>query len=434
MMRVAFAILFGLILIAPGVRAATQQPADFKRWLDGVAVEASHRGVKLALAKATLANVSFRPRVVQNDRNQAEFIEPLAKYLGRHASDNTIALGQAALAQWQDTLLKVEKTYGVPSQIIVAIWGMESGYGRAQGNYPVIDALATRAFQRQSDKWLRDHLIYALQAVQKYHLDPKTMLGSWGGAMGQPQFMPQAYISYAVDFDKDGKADIWGSPADVFASIANYLKENGWQPGYLWGREVTVPPDFDYGLSDGTTLPMGEWAAKGVVRASGLDLPDTGNMEARLLTPSGTQGPAFLVYDNFDAIRRYNASDAYALTVAYLADRIVGRPPLTNLQPTDDLEVTNGELEEMQKKLVKLGFDPGEVDGMMGGQTRKAVLAFQRANHLKPDDGIPTRHVLQALRAAVPSLPNAPAPAAKSGKPSGATGNSGAVPVPVPRG
>lgn len=324
-----------LLLIPFKASLAENTDAGFQAWLQALIVEARERGISEDLIQQVLVPVTPIPQVVSNDRNQAEFVETLDTYLERRVTDWRITTGRARLAQHRAVLEAVEAEYGVPARIIVAIWGIETNYGNFTGGTDVIQALVTLAYDPRRSEFFRRELFSALDILEQGHVSPAQMRGSWAGAMGQSQFMPSSFVQYAVDFDGDGRRDIWGTEADVFASIANYLRQANWQPGERWGREVQLPADYhdradQWQLTEFSDtcsvlrrhtlqLPVDDWQAVGLRQVSGADLPRS-DMPASVVLPDGVEGRAFLTYTNFRAILRYNCANSYALAVATLAD------------------------------------------------------------------------------------------------------------------
>jgi membrane-bound lytic murein transglycosylase B len=316
--------------------ASEQRDPEFQRWLQSVIDEARAAGISDAIINQTLVNVTPIERVVNNDRNQAEFVETYQMYLDRRVTDWRIENGRERLARHRDTLEKVAAEYGVPARIIVAIWGIETNYGNFTGGEDVIQALVTLAYDPRRADFFRNELMQALRILQEGHISYEDMKGSWAGAMGQSQFMPSSFRQYAVDFNGDGRRDIWTTEADVFASIANYLRQAGWQPGIRWGREVSLPGDYEarqaqwqqpsdvsYGCSrlrvHSIQQPVNEWQADGFRNADGSSLPQS-DIRGSIVRPDDDTGPTFLTYDNFRAILSYNCANNYALAVAHLAD------------------------------------------------------------------------------------------------------------------
>lgn len=313
----------------------TQADAAFQPWLQAVIAEARDRGISESIIEQALVPVTPIPQVVSNDRNQAEFVETLDEYLEKRVTDWRIQTGRERLARHRDVLADVSAQYGVPARFIVAIWGIETNYGNFTGGTDVIRALVTLAYDPRRADYFRRELFAALQILQEGHIDHADMKGSWAGAMGQSQFMPSSFVNYAVDFDGDGRRDIWTSEADVFASIANYLSQRGWQSGQRWGREVSLPDDYhdraeQWSQGDASfscsvlrrhtvQRSLAEWQMSGVRSADGADLPPA-DFPGAIVLPDGEGGSAFMTYPNFRVILTYNCANNYALAVAKLAD------------------------------------------------------------------------------------------------------------------
>ncbi|MFQ5533242.1 MAG: lytic transglycosylase domain-containing protein [Sphingomonadales bacterium] len=316
----------------------TNSTADFDRWLEGLRAEAEAAGIGKEILSVALSGLEPIPRVIELDRHQPEFTQTFTQYLAARLSRTRIERGQRMMAENKALLTRVAEQYEVQPRFIAAIWGLETNYGSFMGGYPVIGALATLAFDGRRSTFFRKELLNALKVLDEGHIGFSEMLGSWAGAMGQSQFMPSSFLTFARDQDGDGRADIWGNRADVFASIANYLARHGWSDDQTWGREVKLPPGFGDRLAElkpGTqpkscrralkhhtvSLSLPEWQALGVRRADGRDLPDRA-LQATLVMPQGTDGPAYLTYRNYRSILRYNCSNFYAIAVGALADRI----------------------------------------------------------------------------------------------------------------
>ena len=311
-------------------------------------------------------------------------------------SPQRIAQGQDKLAQVRREADAATARYGLPANVLVAIWGIESNYGSNYGSTPTIDALATLGFDGRREDWARGQLLAALRILDNGDIDRDRMVGSWAGAMGQTQFLPSNFLAYAVDADGDGRRDIWGSMADVMASTANYLARSGWQAGQPWGAEVKLPAGFDHGRADPAVRQSGaQWAAEGVQAVDGRSLPDLA--DGAILLPAGARGPAFLVGPNFRAILRYNNSTSYALAVGLLAQRLTGGPGVQAPWPRELPALTRSQLLDLQTALNRRGFPSGAPDGMMGPATRDGVRSYQRSVGL-PADGYPTVELLQRLQ------------------------------------
>lgn len=306
--------------------SANTAPAEpFDVWLQEFAEEARAQGISRPTLETALAGIEPIPRVIELDRRQPEFTLTFREYLTNVASDARIERGRQRLAEHRTLLNRISAQYGVPPQVIVALWGIETDFGRLTGGFEVIPALATLAHDGRRSAYFRGELLNALKILDQGHIAPHAMMGSWAGAMGQCQFMPSSFLNAAVDANGDGRKDIWTTHADVFASAANLLRRNGWEKGRIWGRPVRLPPSFEHGMAGhDTRKSLLEWQRLGVRRADGRDLPRV-DIPASVITPEGPGGPAFVVYDNFRAILRWNRSDFFALTVGYLSDRIGGR-------------------------------------------------------------------------------------------------------------
>lgn len=393
----------------PAASPATTQSAalsvgetaeSFAVWREGLRPEARARGVSDATFDAAFQGVRVNRQVLDNIASQPEFVRPVWEYLDNAISDQRVARGRALLAEHRALLTRAEDRYGVPAEIVVAIWGLESNFGSFMGSLNVIESLATLAYAGHRREAFRTFLLDALVMLERGKATPRGMVGSWAGAMGHTQFMPTAYLRYAVDGDGDGRRDLWNSLPDVFASTANYLAEHGWRPGEPWGYEVTVPPGFDWSEAELTQrLTVAEWRARGVQRVGGGSLGPDGR-EAAMLVLAGHRGPTFLAFDNFRTIMRYNNATSYALAVGHLADRIAGAGPFQAAWPRGDRPLTRSEQTELQDRLAAGGYDPGPVDGMIGPMTRAALRRFQQDQGRVPD-GYASTEVLQRLRQTV---------------------------------
>ncbi len=372
--------------------ASTLQSAQFERFVAGLWPLAQARGVSRATFDGAFRGLTLDPSIIALTRKQSEFVAPVWTYLNNAVGGNRVSRGEAALASNVAALASIEQSYGVPREIVVGIWGMETGYGSYTGSKDVIRSLASLASVRYRGDFFRDELLTALDTLQKGIADRSELRGSWAGAMGHTQFMPSSYMKHAVGF-RGGHADVWNSPADALASTANYLKSFGWTPGLPWGVEVTLPASYDYRQMKGS---FASFAQAGVTRANGSRLPSSG--EARLFFPAGHTGPVFLLTSNFDVIKSYNSSDAYALGVGHLGDRIAGRGPIRGAWPLTAPRLGIAEVRDLQKRLNRLGLYAGDGDGRVGSGTREAVRQFQLRNGLVPD-GYPTPQTLARLKA-----------------------------------
>ena len=365
--------------------AAAEETDDFTACIDRLQARARQEGISEAVVRDVLGQARRVERVVELDRKQPEFTVTFADYLGRRVTEERVARGRALLGEHRALLADAERRFGVPAHYLVAFWGLETNFGTYFGNIPVPDSLATLACDPRRSDFFTSELMSALRIVDAGDIEPPRMLGSWAGAMGHMQFLPSVFAAFAVDGDGDGKRDVWGSLPDVFASAGNFLRELGWHEGVRWGREALLPTSFDYARAGpDERRPLSEWAEFGVTDAFGKRLPAL-DQPASILVPSGHEGPAFLVYDNFDVIMRWNRSEYYALAVGHLADRIAGAAPLQRELPADAPRVTVDEVRELQASLVSLGYEAGEADGIPGPATRKALRRFQADRDLLAD-------------------------------------------------
>jgi membrane-bound lytic murein transglycosylase B len=394
------ALILGLSLnFGPGGVAAPAQAqdasqVDFQRFVQGLWPAAKARGVSRATFDEAFRGVAPDPKIVSLTRKQSEFVRPIWEYINGAISAQRLERGRQMASEWSKTLDAVERTYGVPRSVVLGVWGMETNFGSFTGSIYAVRALATLAYTGYRGDFFKEELLTALQILEGDHIDRNKMLGSWAGAMGQTQFMPSSFMKYAVDGNRDGVRDIWASVPDALASTANYLREHGWQPGLPWGFEVRIPQGFDF---RNLRQNFAGWQAVGLRRMDGKAMPRSG--EATLFLPGGASGPAFLVTDNYNVIKSYNSSDAYAMGVAYLGDRLMGGLPIQGAWPKDEPMLDKDQRQEIQKRLAGLGFYEGEADGKFGSKTRDAVRNFQLRRGLTPD-GYADLAVLRELRAA----------------------------------
>ncbi|MDF3853242.1 lytic murein transglycosylase [Paracoccus sp. P2] len=367
--------------------------AGFRNWVQSFRPRALAAGISPATFDSAMAGAHYQPGIVALDRKQSEFTKPVWEYLDG-AIGTRGATGRAKAAQYAGTLSAIEARYGVPREIVLAVWGMESNFGANRGNTRIVPALATLAYDGRRGEFFAGELVAALRIIQSGDVDSAHMVGSWAGAMGHTQFMPSSFLGHAVDFNGDGRRDIWSDdPTDALASTASYLRQNGWRPGQSWGTEVILPPGFDFNQAGKSVQHSGsQWAAMGVRTVSGAPVPS-----GSILAPAGARGPAFLITENFRAILKYNASDSYALGVAYLGEAIAGRRGIQGSWPRGDRTLSNSEKAEIQRLLMARGFDTGGVDGKLGSQSTEAIKAFQRSRGVTPDGYADTR-LLAMLR------------------------------------
>lgn len=404
-MRRLFLCLFCSLF---ALAARGEEVADFAIWLEQFKQEALAAGISQATLDAALGAVEPLPEVMELDRRQPEFFDPFLIYLEKRVSPLRLEKGQALLNEHQGLLEKIQARYGVPANILVAFWGLETNYGSYLGNHPVPAALASLAFDPRRSTFFRNELLQALRIIEAGHISAADMKGSWAGAMGQVQFMPSTYLRHAVDGDADGRKDLWNSLPDALNSAANFLQRLGWQPGELWGREVRLPEGFAWELArTGVKKPVDAWTRLGVTQADGSRLPSS-DMLGAIVLPQGHAGPAFLIYRNFDVIMAWNRSLKYALAVGHLADRLIGKPPLQGGAAADNRPMRREQVMQLQQFLAQLGLDVGEPDGVAGPRTRQAIRAWQKSVGL-PVDGYASLNLLEQLQTAIqPDVPRDP--------------------------
>jgi membrane-bound lytic murein transglycosylase B len=377
-----------LVIAAP---ALAEIANSFAAFLEALWPEAAKAGITRATFDEAFAGLTPDPAVIAAIQHEPEYGKPLGAYMASLVSASRIGAGVRKSAQWAVPLRAVADKYAVEPSILVAIWGIESSFGEGAQPWDVFRSLATLALVRFQHPLFHDELLSALKILQQGRVPRREFVGSFAGAMGQAQFLPSSYLKYAVDFDGDGKADIWRSVPDVLASIANYLRETGWRAHTAWGFEVTLPADFDYRDSRGD---FAEWERRGVRRADGGALPSAG--AAILFLPSGVAGPAFLVTENFIVLKRFNNSDAYALAVGALADRMRGLPPFRRPWPVDDFQPSRRQRVALQRRLADLGYKIADFEGHVDFDLRDAVRKEQQRFGMIPD-GHPSRAFLARI-------------------------------------
>jgi lytic murein transglycosylase len=366
--------------------------------------QAASRGVPAASFDRFMSGVTADRSVLDLLNAQPEFTTPIWDYLAGLVDDERVADGRAMLDTHRELLARVEREYGVDPATVVAVWGVESDFGRVSGKRPLLQSLSTLSCFGRRQEFFRGEFVATLKLLHDGDLRDPGITGSWAGAFGHTQFMPTTYARIAVDFDGDGRRDLVSSIPDALASTANYLRRSGWQTGRPWGHEVKLPAGFDASLAGRTSRrPLSDWVARGVVRVDGVPLAAS-DARSAILLPAGRSGPAFLVFRNYDAIYSYNAAESYALAIATLADRLRGGSGLATPWPTEDPGLSRAQRRELQELLLARGHDIGAVDGMIGNNTRRAIRDEQQRLGLSPADGRAGRRILDALRgAAAPS-------------------------------
>ncbi len=374
--------IFAALLIFCAVVARADQ--DFESWKTDFYQQALSHKVSNATLDKYFLNAEYLPRVIELDRAQPEFTSSFGNYMKRAVSDTRISKAKQLLKNHSRILGRVEELYGVPAHYLLAFWGVETNFGAIKGKVNTLNALATLAFDPRRSGFFSEQLVTLLKILEREHIDVPT--GSWAGAFGHFQFMPTTFYQYAVDEDGDGRADIIHSFDDAVASAANYLNKMGWQRDQTWGREVVLS-DFNVVEKLGEKHTLKEWNKWGVKRADGQAYkPQEEDILAELLMPEGVNGPAFLTYKNFDVIKRWNRSDFYALAIVVLADNIIDRDTLNIAALDIKPNLKNEDVKAVQQALKNKNMYDGKTDGRMGSGTKKALKAYQKANHL-PADG-----------------------------------------------
>jgi lytic murein transglycosylase len=374
-----------------------QRNPAYDRWVQAFQTRARSRGISDATLRTAFQGAGYLPGVVERDRNQTETKRSLEDYLAIVANDTKVAEGRRKRAAFSGILGEIERRYGVPANVVAAVWGMESNYGARRGDIPVISAVSTLAYDGRRGAFFEKQLMAALRILARRDVSAANLTGSWAGAMGHTQFIPTTFEAYAVDFRGDGRRDIWSDdPTDALASAAAYLAKSGWRSGQPWGLEISLPAGFSSGLAGrGNKRSIASWRDLGVRTASGGTLPDHGS--AALLLPQGPNAPAFLVFSNFNAILRYNNSENYGIGIGYLSDRINGAGPLRKAFPPDRNGLTINDRKELQRLLTARGFDAGVADGVLGAKSQAAISAYQRSIGVAVT-GEPSLTLLASLR------------------------------------
>jgi lytic murein transglycosylase len=353
--------------------------------------EAQAKGISRATFDTAMKDVTPDQRVIAATQRQPEYGKPVGDYVNAIVSNRRIADAQLKAREWTKTFDAVEQKFQVERWLLLSLWGMESDFGAERDRWDVFRSLATLAYVKYRDPYFRNELLVAMRIMQDGHIARDRMVSSWAGAMGQTQFMPSNFVDYAIDFSGDGRADIWTNVPDVLASTANYLRKWNWNSKLPWGFEVVVPDGFDYMRSRAN---FNEWAALGVRRADGKPFPGEG--QGILFFPSGANGPAFIVTENFAVLKEYNNSDAYAIAVGHLADRIHGGSLIKTAWPKDDRQLSRDARIALQKKLAALGYKVNEFEGHIDFDLRDNIRLEQKKFGMLPD-GTPTMALLEKL-------------------------------------
>ncbi len=378
------------------VRVASAN-ARFDLWVKAFRRKALKKGISPAVYDRAFKGVTYNSYVIEKDRNQTEFTKQIWEYLDTATSQTRVNNGKAAYRQRRALLKRIEKTYGVDAKVVLAIWGLESAYGAHKGDIPIVESLATLAYDGRRRKFFEAQLFAALKILQSGDVRPHNMTGSWAGAMGHTQFIPTSYLAYAQDLRKDGRRDIWNSdPTDALASTANYLARHGWTRGQPWGLEVKLPADFNYGLSgERVRKKVADWRALGIKTVEGKPIPDHGI--SSILLPAGSKGAAFIIFENFHVLETYNTADAYVIAVGHLGDRIMGGPEISAKWPRGEKALSFKQKKQMQRLLRRKGFDTQKIDGIVGPNTIAAIRGFQTSIGKTPD-GYATTDLLKLLK------------------------------------
>jgi len=378
-----------LIVLVCALPARAQEP--FANFVRDLWPEAQAKGVTRATFDLAMRGLTPDERVIAATRKQPEYGKPVGDYIGALVSTNRLARGETKAREWAKTFDAVEKQFAVERWVLLALWGMETDYGAAKDRWDVFRSLATLDYVGYRRPYFRTELLVAMRIMQDGRIPRAQMLSSWAGAMGQTQFMPSNYVDYAIDFSGDGRADIWNNVPDVLGSTANYLHKGGWRHGLAWGFEVIVPAHFDYMRSRGS---FEEWRRLGLRRADGKPFPAQGS--GILFFPSGAKGPGFIVTPNYDVLKEYNNSDAYAIAVGHLADRLAGGGPFKTRWPADDRPLSREARIALQKKLAALGYKVNDFQGHVDFDLRDNIRQEQARFGMVPD-GNPTPALLQRL-------------------------------------
>jgi lytic murein transglycosylase len=390
--RLAIPLALPFILLA----SAASAQSGFQSCLSGLRSAAAAKGVSGATFDRAMAGVEPDMKIIEAMNNQPEFKTPIWDYLGTLVDDEKVAEGRSMLRQYASIFAAAERRFGVDRHTIAAVWGVESDFGKARGKWPLVQSLATGAcLAPRRNAFFKGELISTLKIIQRGDVRPERLFGSWAGAFGHTQFIPSTYLRLGVDGDGDGRRDLVDSIADALHSTANFMDKAGWVTGATWGYEVRVPDGYRGATGRNPKRPLSHWAAQGIMKYDGSRLDGHGN--AGLLMPAGRNGPAFLVFKNYDAAYSYNGADSYALAISLLSDRLRGKPGVQGQWPTDDLPLSREQRRELQRLLISRGYDVGEPDGAVGSLTRAAIKQIEAKLGMK-QTGRPGEKVLRALK------------------------------------
>jgi lytic murein transglycosylase len=387
----------------PGHRAPYPPPNDncrntenFGAWLARFKKDAAAAGIRPRTINSVLDGMGIDRKVISRDRGQKFFSQSFWSFQGKLATQNRIVSGRKKIAQRKSVFERAQRDYGVPASVITGFWALESDFGAGMGNFPILPALVTLAYDCRRQVMFEEELKAALQIIDRGDMSPSQMIGSWAGEIGQTQFLPTRFLDHAIDYDGDRHIDLFRDDADVIGSTANYMKHLGWRGGEPWLEEVRITRDLPWEQADlAIKLPRSQWAGWGIEYPDGRPVPQDA-LTASLLLPMGRNGPAFLAYPNFDIYTEWNNSLTYATTAAYLATRIDGAGPMSRGRgPVPEL--SDGETKQLQQLLVDRGHDVGKIDGLVGEKTRAAVKDMQLKFKM-PADSYPTPELLSALR------------------------------------
>jgi lytic murein transglycosylase len=384
----------GAAAIAASIAVTQAAAAPFETCVKGIHTSVVKAGVRADVADAAFRDIAFDEKVVRFSRNQPEYRLAIWDYMAFLVDDERIADGKKMIETYGETLRAVEKAYGVDRFVLAALWGVESDYGRIEGDFFLPQALSSLVCSGRRPGFFRGELAQALKIVAAGDVKLQDLKSSWAGAIGHTQFMPSTYRKLGVDFDRDGKRDLIGSVPDALASTAKFLKRSGWQSGLAWGFEVKLPSSYKGPAGRSRKAAIAAWAKRGITRADGAPLPKAGAYG--LLRPAGRNGPAFLVSRNFNVLFSYNAAESYALAIAHLSDRLRGKGAFTVAWPTNDPGLSRAERKRLQELLIAQGLYKGEADGRMGPLTAAAIREAEKKAGMKPT-GRPGARILKTL-------------------------------------